>query len=167
MEAYSLSRQRTVPYLIKAYFKNTIFTIEYTHHYFGGSYEYMENIIITNNKLVYEKYKDSYEIVYNEEYTYLDVLEYVRNKIHEGHILATHPLSGSIKPNETPYKTVMISKNKKGTVDFDSLSIIESSIATAKKFMENKPTPKWTESILDDFRVIDLSLIENVINKLI
>jgi len=127
----------------------------------------MDNIIITNNKLVYEKYKDSFDIVYDEGYSYLDVLEYVRNKIHEGHILTTHPLSGSIKPNETPFKTVMISKDKKSTVDFDSLAIIENSIATAKKFIENKPTPKWTEKILDDFRVIDLSLIENVINKLI
>ncbi len=127
----------------------------------------MENIIITNNKLVYEKYKDSHHIVYDENYSYLDILEYARNKVHEGHILTTHPLSGSIKPNETPYKTLMISKDKKGTVDFNSLSIIEDSIATAKKFIENKPTPKWTERILDDFRVIDFSLIENVINKLI
>ena len=127
----------------------------------------MDNIIITNNKLVYEKYKDSFDIVYDEGYSYLDVLEYIRNKIHEGHILTTHPLSGSIKPKETPFKTVMISKDKKSTVDFDSLAIIENSIATAKKFIENKPTPKWTEKILDDFRVIDLSLIENVINKLI
>ncbi len=32
--------------------------------------------------------------------------------------------------------------------------------------MANKPTPNWPENILDDFRVIDLSLIENVIDKL-
>lgn len=126
----------------------------------------MDNIIVTNNKLVFEKYKDLYHIVYDESFTYLDVLEYVRDKVHEGHLLTTHPLSGSIKPNETPYKTVMISK-KKGTLDYDSLYIIENSISTAKKFIENKATPNWTERILDDFRVIDLSLIENVIDKLI
>jgi hypothetical protein len=56
--------------------------------------------------------------------------------------------------------------NKKGNLDYDSLAIIEDSIATAKKFMNNKPTPNWTESVLDDFRVVDLSLIENVINKM-
>lgn len=126
----------------------------------------MDSIIITNNKLVFEKYKDRYTVVYNEKYSYLDVLEYVRNKIHEGHVLTTHPLSGSIKPNETPYKTIMISK-KKGTLDYDSLSIIEDSIATAKKFISNKPTPNWPEKILEDFRIIDLSLIENVIDKLL
>lgn len=125
----------------------------------------MDNIIITNNKHVYEKFSDKFEIVYKEDFTYLDVLGYVRDKVHEGHKLTTHPLSGSIKPNETPYKTIMISK-KKENLDYDSLTIIEDSIATAKKFISNKPTPNWTESILDDFRVIDLSLIENVINKL-
>lgn len=126
----------------------------------------MKNIIITNNKYVYEKYKDTNEIKYDEDFTYLDVLEYVRNQIHKGHKLLTHPLSGSVKPNETPYKTIMISKNR-DSMDYDSLMIIEKSIATAKKFIKNKPTPNWTEKVLDDFRVIDLTLIENVINKII
>ena len=125
----------------------------------------MNDIIVTNNRYVYEKYKDNFKIKFDENFTYLDVMEYVRNKVHEGYKLTTHPLSGSVKPNETPYKTIMIS-NKKGNLDYDSLAIIEDSIATAKKFMNNKPTPNWTESVLDDFRVIDLSLIENVINKM-
>ena len=125
----------------------------------------MKNIIITNNKYVYEKYKDNFEVNFDENFTYLDVLEYVRDRVHEGHELTTHPLSGSVKPNETPYKTIMIS-DEKGVIDFNSLKIIEDSIATAKKFTNNMPTPNWPESILDDFRVIDLSLIENVINKI-
>ena len=78
----------------------------------------MKNIIVTNNKYVYEKYKDTIEIKYDEDFTYLDVLEYVRDKIHKGHKLMTHPLSGSVKPNETPYKTIMISKDK-NTMDYN------------------------------------------------
>jgi hypothetical protein len=127
----------------------------------------MDNIIITNNKLVFEKYKNTYHVVYDENFSYLDVLEYVRNKIHEGHVLITHPLSGSIKPNETPYKTIMISKKKEDSVDFNSVVIIEDSIATAKKFLKDRPTPNWSERVLDDFRVIDLSLIENAINRMV
>ncbi|NLV76541.1 MAG: GrdX protein [Tissierellia bacterium] len=125
----------------------------------------MKNIIVTNNKYVYEKYKDDFKIFFDESFSYLDVLKYVRDRIHEGHKLLTHPLSGSVKPNETVYKTIMIS-DKQEVLDFDSLKLIEESIATAKKFMANKPTPNWPENILDDFRVIDLSLIENVIDKL-
>lgn len=125
----------------------------------------MSSIIITNNKYVYEKYKDTMEVDYKENFTYQQILEYVRDKIHQGHELLTHPLSGSVKPNETPYKTVMISKNK-GNLDTRGLLIIEDAIVTVKKFLSNRPTPNWPERILDDFRVIDLSLIENVIDKL-
>ena len=125
----------------------------------------MSSILITNNSYVYEKYKDNMEIIYKEAYNYIEILEFVRDKIHEGYELLTHPLSGSVKPNETPYKSIMIS-NKKGKLDESGLSIAEESILTARKFMTNKTTPKWTESVLDDFKVIDLSLIENVIDKL-
>lgn len=125
----------------------------------------MSSIIVTNNEYVNEKYKDTMEVLYKEGFTYLEILEFIRDKVHEGHELLTHPLSGSIKPNETPYKTIMISKAK-GNLDEGGLKIVEESILTAKKFQTNKATPDWVERVLDDFRVIDLSLIENVIDKL-
>ena len=125
----------------------------------------MSNIIVTNNPYVHEKYRDKMDMIYKGELNYLQLLGFIRDKIHEGHQLLTHPLSGSIKPNETPYKTVMISKEK-GSLDTSGVLIIEESIETAKKFQTDKPTPDWVEDVLDDFRVIDLSLIENVIDKL-
>lgn len=125
----------------------------------------MSSIIVTNNMYVYEKYKDNRDTLYKEGFSYLEILEFVRDKIHDGHKLLTHPLSGSIKPNETPYKTIMISKDK-GDLDEDGLKILEESVLTVKKFMLDKPTPQWVERVLDDFRVIDLSLIENVIDRL-
>lgn len=125
----------------------------------------MDSLIITNNKSVYDKFKDKMEIEFLDDYKYLDLLNYVRDKIHIGHKLLTHPLSGSIKPNETPFKSIIISKEV-GELDSQGLLIIEESILTTKKFLENKTTPNWTERVLDDFRVIDLSLMENVIEKL-
>ena len=125
----------------------------------------MSSIIVTNNPYVYDKYKNNKEMIYKEDFSYLEILEFIRDKIHSGHELITHPLSGSIKPNETPYKTIMIS-NKTGELDADGLRIIEESILTVKKFISDKPTPDWVERVLDDFRVIDLSLIENVIDSL-
>ena len=125
----------------------------------------MSSIIVTNNGYVYDKYKDSREMIYKEDLGYLEILDLIRDKIHDGHELLTHPLSGSIKPNETPYKTIMISKEK-GELDQEGLRILEESVLTVKKFISDKPTPNWVERVLDDFRVIDLSLIENVIDKL-
>ena len=125
----------------------------------------MKKILITNNKYVSDKFNSKMEIIFLENNNYTEILNFVRDKIHEGHKLLTHPLSGSIKPNETPYKSIIISKEV-GELDTDGLVIIEESILTARKFMDNKPTPDWTERVLDDFRVIDLSLMENVIEKL-
>ena len=122
-------------------------------------------ILITNNILVYEKYKDKMEVIFNEKLDYISILEMVRNKVHEGYGLLTHPLSGSIKPNETPYKSILLS-SEKANLDESGLMILEESILTARKFLNDKATPKWTESILDDFRVIDYSLISNVLNKI-
>lgn len=125
----------------------------------------MKSIIITNNRDVNEKFKERMEVVFLEDKDYLDVLYFVRGKVHDGHKLLTHPLSGSIKPNETPFKSIMITKEI-GDLDTDGLMMVEESILTAKKFLNNKPTPNWTERGLIDFRVIDLSLMENVIDKL-
>lgn len=125
----------------------------------------MDMILITNNYNVYERYRDSMDITYDENFSYLEILEYTRDKVHQGHELLTHPLSGSIKPNETPYKSILISK-RIDKLDFSSLNIIEESIKTTEKFLNNKITPDWTEKVLEDFRVIDLSLIENVIDSL-
>lgn len=127
--------------------------------------EDMEKLIITNNQLVYEKYNGKIEMEYVSEYTYLEILMYVRDKVHQGHKLLTHPLSGSVKPNETPFKSIVISK-KPQNLEFYELSIIDESLNSTKKFMNNKATPNWTERILNDFRVIDLSLIENAIDSM-
>lgn len=125
----------------------------------------MNKIVITNNSSVFEKYDGKIETVYLSEHNYLETMEYVRDMIHIGHYLMTHPLSGSLKPNETPFKSIVISKSK-NDIDFDSLLIIEEGIASAKKFIEGKVTPNYTEKVLNDFRLIDLSIIENAINRM-
>jgi hypothetical protein len=122
-------------------------------------------IIITNNPKIYEKYNDSFEIEYLENKSYFDVLIYTRDKIHMGHKLLSHPLSGSVKPNETPYKSILIS-NKKGKMDIDSLILIENSISIYEKFQNISKVPNWNNQVLEDFMVVDLSLIENTLNNI-
>ncbi|MFY9214186.1 MAG: GrdX family protein [Tissierellaceae bacterium] len=124
----------------------------------------MRAILITNNVKVYDKFKDNMDIVYRGECSYLEVLELARDKIYQGHELLTHPLSGSLKPNETPFKSIIISKER-SSLDHNSLNIIEASIETTKKFLRQKTTPMWTERVLEDFRIIDLSLIENILDS--
>ena len=119
--------------------------------------------IITNNPMSKEKFESNYEVVFIQG-TMMDILKKVRDNIHEGHKLLTHPLMSSIKPNETPYRTICISKEKLRNVDLQSLSIIEESIMSTEKFLNDFKTPQWNEKILLDFQLIDSDLIYHAIN---
>jgi len=120
----------------------------------------MKYIIITNNPLVRDKYVDKEVEFYDKKYQ--EILQIVKNKIALGHKILTHPLSGSVKPKETPYKSIMISKEK-GHVDFESLQIIEDAIATCEKFVER--SDKWTEKVLKDFQLVDWTLIDSAMGS--
>ncbi len=125
----------------------------------------MKLIVITNNPKVYDKYKDILNVEYLENKSHFDVLKFTRDKIHMGHKLLSHPISGSVKPNETPYKSILISENK-GKIDMNGLNIIENSISTYEKFEKISKVPNWNDEVLDDFMVVDLSLIENTIDNI-
>ena len=87
----------------------------------------------------------------------------VRDLVHQGYELITHPLMGSVKPNETPYRSIIL---KKGTdTDLQSVEIIEISLQTYEKFEKMKPSPKWKQSILEDFQFVDLRLFESSLDS--
>ena len=113
-------------------------------------------IVITNNPLVRDRLKGRKIEFYDTDYP--GILTIVRDKIHLGHSLLTHPLSGSVKPWQTPYKTVIIN-DEKGTLDGNALSIIEESIQTCMKFKINAVKKEWNAEILADFQLIDYNLI--------
>lgn len=115
--------------------------------------------IITNNPKVKAYFSDR-EVIWIEG-SYGDVLKQTRDCIHQNHELLTHPLSGSIKPNETPYKSIAVKDGSK--MDFDQLNLIEKAIETYVKLQKDVKTPNWSESIREDFMVIDLDLIKNAI----
>ena len=119
--------------------------------------------ILTNNSLVKEKYSEDLNITFIDG-QYIDVIKSARDMVHKGLKLITHPLMGSIKPNETPFRSIIISE---GTVlDVESLMIIESSIVTAEKFQRDNKVPVWNEKVLDDFRFIDLRLFESALESI-
>lgn len=117
--------------------------------------------IITNNSLVVQKFESIYEVEYIDG-NFMEILTTCRDYIHNKYKLLTHPLAGSIKPNETPYKTIMI--DDVDELDTESLLLIEKAISTTEKFQNNFKTPLWIDTVLEDFKVIDLDLIKNVID---
>lgn len=121
--------------------------------------------IITNNEKVRDRFENTLPVEFVEDHsTYETLLYVIRDKVHAGDKLLTHPLSGSVKPNETPFKSVIMEKGN--SLDNQSLSIIEAAIATMKKFQSMEKTPQWTEKVMDDFRVVDLDIMTNTIERL-
>ncbi len=123
-------------------------------------------LLITNNDQVEQFYKEQLDVVFLKDGTYEDVLLKVRQYIHQGHKLISHPMSGSIKPNETPYKSVVMEKEKSEMKEcFDSTIIIENCLESFQKFQTIRHTPNWPDDIREDFKLIDLSFMKNAIKS--
>jgi len=118
-----------------------------------------KTLLITNNPLVHEKYADKQETEFIED-GFQGVLKAVRDHVHKGYRLLTHPLSGSVKPNENPYKTVLLARSFANT-DADSVMLVEQCIITAEKFEKKVIHDKH----LHDLQVVDLSLISDVLER--
>ena len=120
--------------------------------------------LITNNpKFIEENLKDI-EIEYLDV-SYIDILRKVRDYVHENWEIVTHPLYGSVKPNETIYRTIVI--KEKNSLDITSVNLISDAILTFKKFRNNREVPQWTDRVKDDFSVIDHDLIIDAINRIL
>lgn len=114
-------------------------------------------IVLTNNPLVVEKISSTHQVVY-KEVSYEEILKEARNRIHQGYQLLTHPLSGSVKPNETPYKSMLLSESR-GEMDPASVRLIENAIQACGKFQFR--ADKFGPQVYKDFQLIDWTLLES------
>lgn len=125
----------------------------------------MEKVtLVTNNDRVYKKYKDDMEVILLDSYR--DVLIKVRDLVYDRHILLTHPQASSLKPNQTPFRSVMV--YPKGSEDnMKDIMLIEKCIETYDQWQEIAATPDHYQKLVEeDFKTIDLSVIENIVPRL-
>ena len=115
------------------------------------------DILITNNPLAAAQYRDVLGVEFVES-SLIDVLISVRDHAHRGHSLLSHPLTGGLKPNDTQYKSVLVSEARSG-VDEQSVRIIEECVLIAQGF----PQRQIPERHLPDMQIIDLSLIRSAV----
>jgi hypothetical protein len=123
-------------------------------------------LIVTNNPKIQENYNSRFTVVFVRG-NYREVLVQARDLIHKGHKLLTHPLMGSLKPNETPYRSVVLSDDSSGVTDSDSVMMIEDSIMVFDKFAKTARHDRGessTEKIKEDFMEIDLSLLKSALD---
>ena len=130
-------------------------------------------LIITNNNKVYEKHKGKRDVLFLEKATHSEVLEKTRDLVHKGARLLSHPMAGSLKPNQTPYRSILLEKpanygdSEKQMIpilDIESLRLMENSIELTKTILAVKSIPQWPSEIKEDFKTVDLSIIDSAIN---
>lgn len=120
-------------------------------------------IIVSNNPKVI---KDIEVEMIKVDGSYLDVLLNVKDLIiNKKYQLLSHPLSGSIKPNETYYKSIMLDDNDFDYSDLESLEYIEKAIEVYNKFIKDQQRPNWSPTILDDFAQVDYFLIKSALQS--
>ena len=109
--------------------------------------------LLTNNPAFLNYDKKNIEVDYRET-DYLGILKIARDYVHENYRILTHPLYGSVKPNETIYRSVVLVEG-------------DSTIETFEKFKGNRRTPAWIDRVKEDFSVIDYDLITNAIERIV
>lgn len=125
----------------------------------------MNPILITNNPMVYRKITNI-KVIFLKDSSLLEILIKVRDEIHRGAKLLTHPLTGSIKPNESPFKSILISRDENRELNLESLNIISNSIEVVEKFLKDGYRKDMPIEIMKDFQTIDLAIIESGVKNL-
>ena len=120
----------------------------------------MDFQIITNNPMVQQRLGSRVTVRYKAG-PYLSVLHQARSLIQEGYTLLSHPLSGSVKPNETPYKSIMLSQKAGPAVQMESEMIIENCLLTCASFARKDRL--YTQQVLEDFQYVDYTLIASAV----
>lgn len=113
--------------------------------------------IITNNPGVKENQKNTYFV----EGSFEDVLIKVRDLVHEGHELISHPLGASIRMFFSPYRSVIVGNKIEGIKEA-YIETIENSIENYRKNMKEREPDMKNER---DYALIDSQLLESALEE--
>lgn len=118
----------------------------------------LKNLIITNNPLVQKKLDNVHFI----DGSFEDVLIKVRDLVHSGYELISHPLGASIRMLFSPYRSVIVGE-KQQAINIFQIEIIENSIISYKKHMEVRNLDNKNS---DDYEMIDFDLLQSTLKDL-
>lgn len=118
-------------------------------------------LILTNNALVNACMGASFQVRFLADFSHRDILIAARDLVYAGHTLYAHPLSGSIKPNRTPYKSVAVSRAPRAFSP-EEAEIIAEAILAFDKFA--KVAREDDENVKADLRLIDYTLLAGALD---
>ena len=110
-------------------------------------------LIVTNNSMAAKEFAGQGEVRLYPEDTYREILVRARDLVYIGHRLCNHPLYGSLRPHETPYRTVVLS-DRPQTPDEEECLIMSEAITRIDTFTP-PDRAKMPQRILEDYQMID------------
>lgn len=127
-------------------------------------WEIEKAILLTNNDKVVAKFGDTIKCIMCKNYE--EVMIKTRDMVYTGYKLLTHPQASSLKPNQTLYRSVIIYP-KEGEDNTEDIMLIEKCVETFRQWQGIAKSPEsYPEKVANDFKTIDLSVIENVIPRI-
>lgn len=121
--------------------------------------------LFTNNHAMKEKISAKHCRLEFVEGTSLEVLFAVRDAVHLGAKLLTHPLYGNLRPYQQPFRTVLV-EDMKGKCCFESLSFLENAIDVYQSCADRLIRPSdLSEAIRKDYEFVDIELMRESFEK--
>lgn len=126
----------------------------------------MKLIAVTNNSLITQNManKDIFEQILFSGCSFEDVLKISASMVKNGHKLMMCPLLGNIPPYEMPFKTIILSESA-SVIDFGSLNAISAAARITEQALSERTRALWIKTDLDEFKKIDLLVIERWLTK--
>lgn len=126
----------------------------------------MEYIIITNNRKVFNFYKETDRVIFFEKSAVTDILNLVKDKVNAGHKLLSDPILATLENSANPFKSMIVSKEFYDN-NSQSQNLLEDSLLIFQKFNFTEPLRRASEKDLELFRFIDLNLLNEGVKNLI
>ena len=122
----------------------------------------MECFVLTNNPMVQERLSPETDVAF-EPVGIRAIFEEAARYIAQGHRLLTHPLSGSVKPGETPYKSMLLSRDASPEMDAASARLVTNALDACGKFADRAEA--YDGQVLHDLQLVDFSLIHGALSS--
>lgn len=124
-------------------------------------------LLVSNNPQAQARYADAPYIAVDflAEGSFLDVLLRTRDLIQKGWHLLTHPMASNLKPNQSPYKTILVARKLSVQSFAEDELMIERSLEAFHKLTKGMCPPQWSERAQHDFATVDLAVVESALHQ--
>ena len=137
----------------------------------------MREIVLVTNNPCFQQSVDSSRLMFLCG-TCLDVLTAARDEIHLGCELLTHPLYGNLRPNQQPFRSVLLrkpalkenfekgGKNSAAAFYIESISMIEEAVLVYRSYGSRQLTPECLpKAARNDYAFVDSELMRESLTQ--